>query len=53
MVLGAWTLYDYATAVDNRETIDVAQYAYGQNDPISLGEIKNLESAYIQKNTNN
>jgi hypothetical protein len=47
VILGAWALYDYATAGDNRETVDAAPYIYGQNDPISLGEIKNPESAYI------
>ena len=40
--------YDTSPSLDNRETVDVEPYSYGQNNPVSLGEIKNPESAYIR-----
>jgi hypothetical protein len=40
--------YDTSPILDNRETIEVEPYSYGKNNPVSLGEIKNPESAYIR-----
>lgn len=34
-------------SADNRDTINVAPYIYGKTAPVSLGEIKNPENAYV------
>lgn len=35
------------SAADSRDTINVAPYIYGKMPPISLGEIKNPDNAYV------
>ncbi len=47
---GEWTRarFPFAkTAIDSRDTIDVAPYIYGETPLISLGEIRNAKSAYF------